>query len=76
MPTIHVTMPIEGLGCWGSGALIVERAMATAPGVVQVYVNPVTEMAYIEYDVTATDPRHLAAVIEHAGFHAGPVRVH
>jgi len=76
MQTTHVTMPIDGLGCWGGGALIVERAVARAPGVVRVYVNPATEMAYIEYDAATTDPRRLAAAVERAGFRAGPARRH
>ena len=76
MQTTHVTMPIEGLGCWGSGALIVERAVAKAPGVKRVYVNPATEMAYIDYEATATDPQRLAEAVARAGFRAGPPRMH
>jgi Cu+-exporting ATPase len=76
MQTLRVTMPIEGLGCWGSGALIVERAVAKAPGVLRAYVNPATEMAYIEYDTAATDPQRLAAAVARAGFQAGLPRTH
>jgi Cu+-exporting ATPase len=69
-------VPIYGLGCWGSGALIVERAVAKAPGVVRAYVNPAMEMAYIEYDAATTDPQRLAEAVARAGFQAGPPRMH
>lgn len=67
MKTHHITLPIEDLRC--GGALIVERALVRTPGVVRVYVNPATEMAYIEFEPTATDIGHLTAAIESAGFH-------
>ena len=51
--------------------LIIERALARTSGVVYVYVNPATEMAYIEYDPALTDPDRLVKVVEHAGFRAG-----
>jgi copper chaperone CopZ len=66
MKTQRITLPIDDLSCGGGGALIVERALARTPGVVYVYVNPATEMAYIEYD-----PDRLVKVVEHAGFRAG-----
>lgn len=50
---------------------MVERALARTPGVVYVYVNPATEMAYIEFDPTLTDPDRLIASVEGAGFRAG-----
>jgi copper chaperone CopZ len=51
--------------------LIIERALAQTPGVVYVYVNPATEMAYVEYDPALSDPDRLVKVVEHAGFRAG-----
>lgn len=71
MSTICVIMATYDLGCWGSGAMIVERALARAPGVVHVYANPATEMAYIEFDPTLTGPAQLITVVERAGFRAG-----
>jgi copper chaperone CopZ len=68
MQMTRMILPIDGLGCWGSGALVVERVLAKAPGVARVYVNPATEMAYVEYDAAATDPEHLAAAVTRAGF--------
>ena len=71
MKTQRITLPIDDLSCGGGGALIVERALARTPGVVYVYINPATEMAYIEYDPALSDPDRLVKVVEHAGFHAG-----
>jgi copper chaperone CopZ len=71
MKTQRITLPIDDLSCGGGGALIVEGALARTPGVVYVYVNPATEMAYIEYDPALSDPDRLVKVVEHAGFRAG-----
>ncbi len=71
MKTQRITLPIDDLNCGGGGVLIVERALAQTPGVVYVYVNPATEMAYIEYDPALSDPDRLVKVVEHAGFRAG-----
>jgi copper chaperone CopZ len=69
--TQRITLPIVGLGCGGGGSLTVERALAKLPGVVRVYVNPVTEMAYVEYDPAQAAPNQFTAAIERTGFGAG-----
>jgi copper chaperone CopZ len=71
MKNQRITLPIDDLSCGGGGVLIVERALARASGVVYVYVNPATEMAYIEYDPAISDPDRLVKVVKHAGFRAG-----
>jgi cation transport ATPase len=71
LSTQRVTLPILDFGCAGSGALIVERALVHTPGVTRAYVNPATEMAYVEYDPARTDLSHLLAAIAHTGFRAG-----
>lgn len=67
----HITMPIFGLTCGGGGALTVERALEQVPGVTRVYVNPATEMAYVEYDPARGGPEDLIAAARRAGFEAG-----
>lgn len=64
----HITLPIYNLSCGGGGSLTVERLLARTPGVIEVYVNPATEMAYIHYDPEQSSPEQLAAVIKRAGF--------
>ena len=70
METHQITLAIEGLSCGGGGALQVERAPARVPGVVRVYVNPLTERAYIECDriPSLTD---LRAAVRRVGYRAG-----
>jgi copper chaperone CopZ len=81
-PTINkpkverVTLPIDGLTCWGGGALTIERVILRVEGVRNAYVNPATEMAYVEYDPSRCTPERLAAAIAQAGFHAGAPMFH
>ncbi|MGE5334105.1 MAG: cation transporter [Nitrososphaerota archaeon] len=65
-----ITVPIEDFGCAGSGALIVERALIKVPGVLRVYVNASTEMAYVQYDAEYCTVVDLTDAIVRAGFHA------
>ena len=51
----RLTIPISGLRCAGSECYTLERALRGEPGVVDVYVNPVTETAYIHYDPAMTE---------------------
>ena len=71
MKTQRITLPIYDLSCGGGGTLMVERALARTPGVVHVYVNAATEMAYVAFDPVLTDPTRLTQAVEHAGFHTG-----
>ena len=50
---------------------MIERALARTPGVVYVYANPATEMAYIEFDPALVDADRLVKVVEQVGFRAG-----
>jgi cation transport ATPase len=73
MATQRTTVPIYNLSCAGGGALVVERTLARTPGVARVYVNPATEMAYVEFDPEAITPSALTAKVTAAGF--GPPAV-
>jgi hypothetical protein len=48
VPTSRFTIPISGLRFGGSECFTIERALRRVPGVVDVYVNPVTELAYVD----------------------------
>lgn len=67
----RVTVPIYGLARGGGGALTAERSLAKVPGVKRAYVNPLTEMAYVEYEPAITDRAGLVAALESAGLRAG-----
>ena len=69
--THRVGAPIFGLSLGGCGAEEVERSLRSVPGVLNVYVNPATDRAYITYVgayVTAADLRRS---IERVGLRAG-----
>ena len=70
----HMTIAITGLGCGGGGCLIVERAIAKVRGVRRVYVNPATEMAYVDYDPQLMDRAQLIAAVERTGLRAADLR--
>ena len=67
MTTARMTLPLDYLGCSGE-ALTIERAIARLPGVSEVYINPLTEMAYVVYDPALMDSEHLRAGLDHLGY--------
>ncbi len=73
--TERVTIPIFGFAYGGGGCLMAERALARIAGVIRVYVNPATEMAYVEFDLELATPQQLVAALEAVGFRAGAVRI-
>jgi len=73
MTTQRITLPIYNLGCGGGGSLMIERALTKTPGVMQAYVNPATEMAYVVYDPTLAKEGQFAAVIDRMGYGPPPV---
>ena len=75
MNVVRVTLPIFGLACGGGGALTIERCLVRTPGVRRAYVNPLTEMAYVEYDPSIVDPEQLCDAIRRVGFRAGEASV-
>lgn len=72
--TEHITIAITGFGCGGGGSLVAERAIARVPGVARVYVNPATEMAYVEYDPQVTKTEQLTAAVEQTGLRVAELR--
>ncbi len=64
----HVDVAVLDLTCGGGGALSVERTLARLAGVQRVYVNPLTEMAYVDYDPGVTTVAELIAAVEHCGY--------
>lgn len=59
---------IHGFGCGGGGAVSLERALGRVDGVTRVYVNPATEMAYVEHCPFECRVEDLLAAVKQAGF--------
>jgi hypothetical protein len=68
MTTARVTLALDNLGCGGGEALAIERAITKMPGVTQVYINPLIEMAYVVYDPVLIDTEHLRASLNRLGY--------
>jgi copper chaperone CopZ len=66
--TARITIPVFGLTCGGGGALTAERALARVPGVVRAYVNPATEMAYVQFDPAVCGEEKLLEALRDHGF--------
>lgn len=72
--TERMTLAISGFACGGGGSLLAERAICKVPGVVRVYVNPATEMAYVEYEPQLMDMTQLIAAVERTGLRVAEPR--
>ena len=70
MATQRATLEIHGLACGGGGALSAERSLSHVSGVRWAYVNPATEMAYVEYDPEYVDAVALIRAVEATGLRA------
>jgi copper chaperone CopZ len=66
-----IAFEVFGLALGAGGALTVERALVGTPGVERAYVNPATEMAYVEYDPALVDFAQLSRAVEQTGFRTG-----
>jgi YHS domain-containing protein len=62
-----VRIPIVGLACPPSDRLPLERGLSSIPGVIDVYVNPVDEAAYLTVDPHEFRIDEAAAVIRRFG---------
>jgi cation transport ATPase len=67
-PRLRLTLSVTGLKAGDEDAVKAEQALEQLPGVIHAYVNPVTEMAYIEYDPDVTAESELAAALDSAEF--------
>ena len=77
MTSQRVSIPVYGLACGGGGARTVEHALKRIPGTSQVYVNPATQEAYVEFDADRVTAEDLCAGIRRCGFRPGsPVLDH
>jgi copper chaperone CopZ len=70
-PIRRTRIAIAGLGCGADGASGLERELAAIDGVLDVSVNPATDMAYLEFDAGRTDQWALARVIAEEGYQPG-----
>lgn len=68
MSTRHTTIPLRPLECSVTGRAVVERALLEVPGVLVAYVNPVTEMAYVEFDPARCTAPDVAAAVARTGY--------
>jgi len=62
-----VRIPIVGLACASGDRLPLERGLSSVPGVVEAYVNPVDEAAYLTVDPQEFRMAEAVAVIRRFG---------
>ena len=71
MTSQRVSIPVYGLACGGGGALTVENSLRRIPGTIEVYVNPATQDAYVEFDADRVTVEDLCKGIRRCGFRPG-----
>lgn len=67
----QVRVPILDLGCGGSDAQSLERALMATDGVLAAYVNRATETAYVDVRPGELDAWAVVRAVEKAGFRPG-----
>ena len=68
MRTQHTTVPLQSIGCGSTGRAVVERSLRELPGVLEASVNPITEMAYVEFDPAQCSEEEAAAAVRATGY--------
>ena len=68
MRTQYATVPLQSIGCGSTGRAAIERGLRELPGVLEASVNPVTEMAYVEFDPAQCSEREVAAAVRATGY--------
>lgn len=72
METREMSFAVYGMGCGGAGAGVLERTLSQLKGVERVYVNPLTERAYLEYDPARISPESIRQAAARSGYSLGP----
>jgi hypothetical protein len=62
-----VFLPLDHLASWPGGAFGVDQRLRAEPGVVEVVVDPVAELAIIDYDATTCSLGRLLEVLDGDG---------
>ena len=70
MKRARASLSIAGLSCAAEGVLSAERTVRRLPGVLWVYANPATEMAYVEYAPEVVTLNEVVRAFGSAGFDA------
>lgn len=65
------TLMLDSTDDAGGSARTVETALRAVPGVLRAHVNPVTEVAYVEYDAERCDHADLERAVESVAGRAG-----
>lgn len=68
MRTQHATVPLQSLGCGSTGRPVIERGLRELPGVIEAWVNPMTEMAYVEFDPAQCCEEDVSAAVRATGY--------
>jgi len=66
----RLKLAVLDITCGGGGALTVERALSRLADVRRVYVNALTEMAYVDYDPGVVTVEQLLAAVRRCGYRA------
>ena len=72
MRTRQMTVPLLPIGCGSTGRALVERSLREVPGVLEASVNPVTEMAYVEFDPAKCREDEVMAAVDRTGYAETP----
>lgn len=67
MPTTRIEVAVPGLVCEGPE---LEEIVRRIPGVVEVYVNAATEVAYCDCEPERVTPEQLVAALRELGYRA------
>jgi copper chaperone CopZ len=70
------TVMLDDMACAAGSAHSIESVLARVPGVLRAYVNPVTEMAYIEFDADRCTETDIVRAAESLGIRAVPTTLH